>query len=402
MRRSETPPPPVARRPSQVAAGEREQSMAPAVSATSPRSGTASLAAPVAAPLARDAVVAGGYAPSPQHALGVAIAPPTSASVEGHGAREAPLGICSRCQGTTEPLARFCRFCGAAVAVAVGESAKSVPAPASVTTEHDFGADRELASSGPAFDAGVAAASSRAITVEVPEKPNPTKIVPTVGQLVVIAKDGSESAHFPITDRLDLGRSEGEVRFPDDRYLSSRHARISVRNGKVYLRDLESPNGVYLRLRGQEEVAISHLALFLIGQQVLRVELLDVAMRDPVFEGDALLFGTPSGPRYARLCQRTVEGTTLDVFHLRKTETILGRESGDIVFSDDPFLSRRHANLRFDLDKRAVFLRDLGSSNGTFRKVSDLEAVIENGDQFRIGQQLFRVDVGGTRDAREN
>ena len=48
-------------------------------------------------------------------------------------------------------------------------------------------------------------------------------------------------------------------------------------------------------------------------------------------------------PRYARIGQRSVEGVTRDVFHVQKAETVLGRESGDIVFTDDPFLSRRHA-----------------------------------------------------------
>lgn len=94
---------------------------------------------------------------------------------------------------------------------------------------------------------------------------------------------------------------------------------------------------------------------------------------------------------------------TRDVFNLRKTETVLGREGGDIVFTDDPFLSRRHAVIRLDAGSRRFSLADLGSSNGTFVRVHD-EVRLRSGDQFRIGQQLFRFDleqppIGGTHGA---
>jgi hypothetical protein len=38
---------------------------------------------------------------------------------------------------------------------------------------------------------------------------------------------------------------------------------------------------------------------------------------------------------------------------------------------------------------------DLGSSNGTFLRVRN-EVELLAGDQFRVGQQLFRVDMPGT------
>ena len=87
-----------------------------------------------------------------------------------------------------------------------------------------------------------------------------------------------------------------------------------------------------------------------------------------------------------------MEGVTRDVFHVRKLETVIGRESGDIVFTDDPFLSRRHAIVRVDREKKQYSLADLGSSNGTFVQVRG-EVSIKSGDQFRIGQQLFRIEL---------
>jgi hypothetical protein len=152
--------------------------------------------------------------------------------------------------------------------------------------------------------------------------------------------------------------------------------------------------------------------LILVGQQVLRFELVKETEGGlgPAAEHGTLLFGSPASPRYARLTQRTVEGVARDVYYVRKVETVLGRESGDVVFTEDPFLSRRHAAIRITGrdgaalppgikpgggDALKFMLVDLGSSNGTFLRVrGDVELV--QGDHFRVGQQLFRVDIGGS------
>jgi pSer/pThr/pTyr-binding forkhead associated (FHA) protein len=145
------------------------------------------------------------------------------------------------------------------------------------------------------------------------------------------------------------------------------------------------------------EQALADQELFLVGQQVLRFEV--VRQAEEAFggasENGTLLFGTPAAPRYARLSQRTVEGVVRDVFHVRGAETVIGRESGDIVFTDDPFLSRRHAVLRMQgggAQKRRFTLADLGSSNGTFLRIQN-EVRLRSGDHFRIGQQLLRFDI---------
>ncbi|MGH7280216.1 MAG: FHA domain-containing protein, partial [Polyangiaceae bacterium] len=240
------------------------------------------------------------------------------------------------------------------------------------------------------------------------------------GRLIVIAKDGGEGQSYPIDERLDIGRTEGDVLVTDDGYLSPRHARLSWRNG-LFLRDLGSTNGVYLRLAANSKQAGDRNAaapngpaaqtgsiakkledqdLILLGQQVIRFEVVKDAEEGlgPASQHGTLVFGTPVAPRYARLCLRTVEGVTRDVYYLGKRETILGRESGDIIFAEDPFLSRRHAAIRVHdaeagAKKRSFSLSDFGSSNGTFVQIRG-ESPLENGDEFRVGQQLFRVELG--------
>ena len=258
---------------------------------------------------------------------------------------------------------------------------------------------------------------------------------PTRGRLVIIARDGGEGPAFPLGDITDIGRTEGNVVIGEDRYVSPRHARIERRGRELVLRDLGSVNGIYIRIPSALgtiagaggghlssppvaltpgggglsagaspgiygsaappiEVPLLDQDLFLVGQQVLRFEVVKGAEEGfgTASQHGTLLFGTPAAPRYARVSQRTVEGVTRDVFYIRKVETVLGRESGDIVFTEDPFLSRRHAVLRVDVAAKRFTLADLGSSNGTFVQIRE-EVTLKDGDHFRVGQQLFRIDV---------
>jgi pSer/pThr/pTyr-binding forkhead associated (FHA) protein len=132
------------------------------------------------------------------------------------------------------------------------------------------------------------------------------------------------------------------------------------------------------------------------GLEVLRFELVSDAEKRllPATERGARVFGSPAVPRHARLSQHTVEGVTRDVYYLTRDETVIGRESGDIVFTNDPFMSRRHASVMRDPETGVHNLRDLGSSNGTYLAIRG-EHEIAHGDHLRIGQHLFRLEVGG-------
>jgi pSer/pThr/pTyr-binding forkhead associated (FHA) protein len=212
-------------------------------------------------------------------------------------------------------------------------------------------------------------------------------------RLVVIAQDGSSGAEYTLNSaETEIGRDAGAIRLTTDPYVSSRHLRITRRNGRFFVRDLESVNGVYVRLRASE--VLRHADLVLIGLEVLRFELVSDAERGlgPVTDRGTRVFGSPSVPRLARLCQLTVEGVIRDVYYLSRDETVLGRESGDIVFTNDPFMSRRHASVDRDPASSTFSVRDLGSSNGTFVAIRD-ERELENGDHVRVGQHLFRLDV---------
>jgi pSer/pThr/pTyr-binding forkhead associated (FHA) protein len=218
-----------------------------------------------------------------------------------------------------------------------------------------------------------------------------------IGRLVLIGRDGAETASFPITATTDLGRSDGDIRIEDDVYLCPRHARLAMHGGAMTIIDLASVNGVYVRLsppaEGGAGLPLLDQDLFLIGQQVIQFEVVSEGEEGfgSASQRGTHIFGTPLGLLRGRLTVKTVEGIGRDVYYLRKAETVLGRETGDILFTDDPFLSRRHVLIRAHHDRRSFELVDLRSSNGSFLRIRG-EAVLHDGAQFRVGQQLFRFD----------
>lgn len=263
-------------------------------------------------------------------------------------------GGCAGCGAAVDPGSRFCKFCGTPTGASHGKGVAAVP---------------DMRSARPA---------------------------PLEARVVVILRDGSEGGVYPIDPHYsDIGSREGSIVLRDDPYLSHRHARIERRGDSFVLIDLRSVNGIYLRLREPTQLADGDMIL--IGQQVLRFELLSDAERQvgPAMQHGVMVFGTPEAPRVARLVQYTTEGLERDVYYLYRDETVMGREQADLVFPDDPFLSRRHAAISMSRDYKRFVLRDLGSSNGSALRARG-EVVLQVGDQFRLGRHLFRFDLIGS------
>jgi pSer/pThr/pTyr-binding forkhead associated (FHA) protein len=75
-------------------------------------------------------------------------------------------------------------------------------------------------------------------------------------------------ADSPVTT---VGREGNDIDFPDDPFISGRHARLSWKNKQLSLTDLDSKNGTFLRISG--EYPLKHGDYVFMGQQLLRVEI---------------------------------------------------------------------------------------------------------------------------------
>jgi pSer/pThr/pTyr-binding forkhead associated (FHA) protein len=77
-------------------------------------------------------------------------------------------------------------------------------------------------------------------------------------------------AHCVQTSGVTIGREDCEINFPRDRFISHYHARLEVKGHETLLKDLDSRNGTYFRIKS--EVPLSNGDYVFIGRQLLRVE----------------------------------------------------------------------------------------------------------------------------------
>lgn len=292
--------------------------------------------------------------------------------------------VCPRCRGSNGAHMTYCQYCG-------GRLLEGGPMREPPATSPETPVSQRMPPSRPP-PPPVRREGPGAAGVGEPPWAAPAAAAPA--RLIVVAQDGSPGRDYPLgPTQTDIGRTEGTILLPNDPYVSPRHARISRRDGRFRIRDLGSTNGVFVRLRAPAKLHSGDLVL--IGLEVLRFELVNAAEKGlgPAEDGDTQVFGSPMLPRYARLCQRTVEGVTRDVYYIAKDELVVGREAGDVVFTTDPFMSRRHAAFTRERDG-SFTLKDLGSSNGTYLAIRD-EVALTDGDHVRVGQHLFRLESRG-------
>jgi pSer/pThr/pTyr-binding forkhead associated (FHA) protein len=87
----------------------------------------------------------------------------------------------------------------------------------------------------------------------------------------LLASGGVRDVRHLYTPVVTLGREEGDLIFPDDQFLSRRHATFSWQGGDCLVEDLGSSNGTYIRLLGP--MTLRPGDQLRMGDQVFRFEL---------------------------------------------------------------------------------------------------------------------------------
>jgi pSer/pThr/pTyr-binding forkhead associated (FHA) protein len=287
----------------------------------------------------------------------------TGAAAAGAGAAQAGTP-CAKCGTNVPPNFRFCPSCGTRVAQA--------PVTFDVDTRVGprFSPDTAKPATGrPTMMFGGAASAARA-------------------KLTLIRGDGEDGVTFTLagTDHL-AGRGDCPISFPEDPFLSPMHANFRYANGALVVRDAGSLNGVFVRISGT--VRAEPGTTILIGEQVLTVSPAGAIEDAPDSEG-TYYSASMTRPAKLEIVQQLRGGASGWVFRPDRDTVSLGRESNDINFPDDPFISGRHAQLQ--LAHGVLTVTDLGSRNGTFIRVTG-EQVLKHGDFVFLGQQLLRVEI---------
>lgn len=228
----------------------------------------------------------------------------------------------------------------------------------------------------------------------VPERRTSALSVPVLDtrvQLVRVDETGQQlSSHPLVGNKTTVGREGADINFPEDRYLSPRHAELCFRDGRLFVRDLGSRNGTWFFIEGPHKLRDGDMVL--VGSQILQYRRLGYPGPHPP-EADAtrrLGSLTPSAD-IATLTQLRGDGSERDVIHLSPGRNItIGRDEGDWIFSYDPSMSGLHAQIQSE-DADFVLV-DADSRNGVGVSVRG-EVELQKDSRILMGDKMLRVEI---------
>ncbi|MGH7271718.1 MAG: FHA domain-containing protein [Polyangiaceae bacterium] len=210
---------------------------------------------------------------------------------------------------------------------------------------------------------------------------------PGKAKLVLIRGEGVEGLSYQLNaEQHVLGRN-GQIAFPDDVFVSPRHANLLYRGGKLVARDEGSLNGVYWRIHGSVELSPGDC--FLTGEQLFRIEGPSRPNDGPAPDG-TYFYTSPKHQAEFKLCQ-VVEGGSFGMAVCARGNTLqIGREGCDLNFPSDLYMSAAHCRVETNAGK--LTLTDLDSRNGTYVRLKAGKE-LANGDYLFIGRKLLRVEI---------
>lgn len=307
------------------------------------------------------------------------------------------LGICQYCGRQNEAAAHFCSDCGkpltkaaaSRAAVAAGGGATGVVSRTSGPAAQHSAAHGTVAPDAPCPVCG-------SVPAKVGRDSHDRRSIPDRRAdysltLIQISETATEVARFERKQSTTaIGRTEGDIRFPEDQLLSPLHAKLTWEEGRLEVRDLGSRNGTWVFL--EAPYRLNDGDLILIGSQVLRFRRLGYP-GPYATEADAtkrMGSVTPSAD-IASLTQLRGDGSARDIIQLSPGRDIhIGRERGDWIFPYDPSMSAQHATVRSE-DADFVLVDD-HSRNGIAIAARGAMPV-QHGSRIMVGGKLLRIEL---------
>ncbi len=272
----------------------------------------------------------------------------------GYADADADALLCTHCNTTIAKGNRFCGACGTPAQSATPEAKPSAPSG---------GAGKRTL-----FFSSIQAAKAK---------------------LVLIKGEGHDGESYALAgEDHRIGRSDADIVFEEDEFLSPTHANFFYVDGKLVVKDENSTNGVYLRIR--DSCTLLDEDFLLVGEQVIQVRVLPSDNGLIATDDGTYLYCSPRRPARFELTQILSGGAEGIKYPATNDSITLGREQNDINFPEDPFISGHHAQVSGQGND--LTLTDLGSKNGTFIRLTK-ETPLSHGDYVFMGQQLLRVEI---------
>jgi pSer/pThr/pTyr-binding forkhead associated (FHA) protein len=281
---------------------------------------------------------------------------------------------CPFCNGPIDGLLPYCPHCGRRLsAPGSGPACARCGAPAVPGTKF-------CATCGAPLETGLARPSSR-----------PAPRTDFLVRLMLVDETGNPLQTFE-TRLVDttVGRMEGDVRFPDDPFLSPLHAKLSWEDDHLVVRDLGSRNGTWVFMEVPHRLTDGDLLL--IGSQLIKFRRLGYpGPYAPEADATKRMGSLTPAADIASLTQLRADGSSRDVIQLSPGRDLqIGRERGDWIFPYDPSMSGQHALIRSE-DADFVVV-DAGSRNGIAVAARGAMS-LKDGSRLLVGDKLLRIEI---------
>lgn len=296
-------------------------------------------------------------------------------TVAAPAAAAADFVTCPFCAGRASVGQPFCPHCGRRLRAPIsGPSCTRCGSPVGLATNYCAVCGAPLAEVAPSRRVGSGETRARGTVT-----------------LTLLDESGSSLQRFERNSPdTTIGRQDGDIRFPDDVFLSPLHAKISWEQDALVVRDLGSRNGTWVFLEAPHRLLDGDLLL--IGSQVIRFRRLGYPGPHPPDADATRRMGSliPSAD-IASLTQLRSDGSVRDVIQLSPGRDVtIGREQGDWMFPYDPSMSARHAVVRSE-DADFVVV-DAESRNGIALAARG-DIPLGHNSRILVGDKLLRVEL---------
>jgi hypothetical protein len=181
--------------------------------------------------------------------------------------------------------------------------------------------------------------------------------------------------------------ASGGIALPGERFCHVREAAIVARDGRMWLKDFEGGNGVFLRIRAP--VVLMPGDEFVVGDQLLRVDR-NPKPDDMPGEGPTYFYSSPRWMSSFRVAQIFQGGALGACAVAHGTALLIGSTQGsDLSLRGDPLVSKHHCLVEEQAGD--IMVTDLESPTGVFVRIKGEQELV-HGDELLVGRTRLMLE----------
>jgi len=211
-----------------------------------------------------------------------------------------------------------------------------------------------------------------------------SRVTGVEGKAIRVLTGNKAGQFFGVYPSVTIGTQGAACSFDDDPTISPTHALIFCEGESLFIEDLSSMNGVFLRIR--DKFMLQKNDIIQAGNSLFLFETFNTS--DFVDASGTEFYASPMRGERFRLVEILKGGLRGRAATAPDAGITVGRSEAAFLCPNDVCMSTTHFSIRW-LQRGAVLI-DHDSYNGTFLQIHK-KTELQKNDQFIIGRTLFVV-----------